>query len=245
VTPYASTLYFTDDDSEPSGALDQVLADGFDAAKIRIGRSVDVDTDRVALARDVLGPDCTLMVDVNRQYDAATAVEVADAIAPYDVAWLEEPVAPTDLAGYRTVRERTDIPVAGGEAATDFATCDRLVSDRAVDIIQPDLCRCGGLTVAQDVAAAAAASHVAVTPHCWMGAIGLTASLHFAGSLPTPPPESPLSEPLIEVDRADNPLRDDLLVTPLDLTGGSVPVPADPGLGITVDESALDRYRID
>ena len=247
VQPYASTSMHTEDDRRKlEAALEQAVDEGFSAAKIKVGRGLENDVERVETARDILGTDARLMLDVNGNYQASQATALARAVEPYDITWLEEPVPPTDLDGYREVRSNSSIPVAGGEAAFGRFEFERLLSERRVDIAMPDVSMSGGVSEAMKIADLATTENLAVSPHVWMGAIGLVASLHFAHALPTYPHSRHYPEPvLFEVDRAENPLRDDLLVDELTLNGEHVPAPDGLGLGIEPDEATIERYRID
>ena len=245
IRPYASTMYFTHADQKPTNAVQQAIEEGFDAVKIKIGRGIEADRKRVSIAREELG-DGLLMVDANGNYRTDQAIRVAEALEPYDIRWFEEPVAPENVEGYREVRASTPIPIAGGEAALTRFQFQRLFENRAVDLAQPDVCMCGGLTEAMRIAEQAAVDSVAVSPHCWMSGLGLAASLHFASAVPSyPHADHDPEPPLFEVDRAENPLRTDVLVDPLDLTGSSIEPPDDPGLGVTVDTDAIETYRVD
>ena len=246
VPTYASIMYFTEDDRDYEAEIRRATDEGFSAAKIKIGHGVADDVERVALARNVLGDDADLMVDVNGNYRADQAIRSAKAIEEYDVGWYEEPVPPEDVAGYAEVRDHIDIPVSGGEAISGRFEFERLFSSRGVDIAQPDLCMCGGLSEAVAIAKLGTAHDVAVTPHCWMSAVGIAASLHFAAAAPTFPHGDTVPEPIpFEVDRSDNDLRTEIVADPVDFSGGEVAIPTAPGLGIEVDEDAVDRYRID
>lgn len=246
VPTYASIMYFTEDDRDYAAEIEAARDEGFDAVKIKIGHGVDDDVERVALARDALGDDAALMVDVNGNYRADQAIRSAKAIENYEIDWYEEPVPPEDVAGYAEVRDHVDVPVSGGEAISGRFEFERLFSNRGVDIAQPDLCMCGGLSEALAIAKLGSTHDIAVTPHCWMSAVGIAASLHFAAAAPTFPHGDTVPEPIpFEVDRSDNDLRTALVEDPFDFHGGSVSVPTEPGLGITVDESAIEHYRID
>lgn len=246
VRPYASIMYFTEDDRDYEAEIRRARDEGFGAAKIKIGRGVEDDVERVALARELLGDDADLLVDVNGNYRADQAIRSAKAIEAYDVGWYEEPVPPEDVAGYAEVRDNVDVPIAGGEAISGRFEFDRLFDARGVDIAQPDLCMCGGLTEGMAIATLGSTHDVAVTPHCWMSAVGIAASLHFAAAAPAFPHGDVVPEPIpFEVDRSDNDLRTEIVAEPIDVTGGEVAVPDGPGLGIEVDEEAVERYRID
>lgn len=246
LVPYASTMYFAARDRPIAEPVEAAVADGFTAAKIKIGAGVDDDVERVRTAREVLGDDATLMVDMNGNYRAHQAIESAHAIAEYDVAWIEEPVPPENGSGYDRVAAKVDVPLAAGEAHFGRFDFKELIDGGAVDVVQPNLARCGGFSEARLIADMATTENVAVRPHVWNSGVGMAAAVQFAASLPDYPHSHTVPEPvLLECDRSPNPLREELLVEPLDPTGGTLAVPQGPGLGIEVDEEALARYRAD
>ncbi|WP_207592368.1 enolase C-terminal domain-like protein [Halomontanus rarus] len=244
--PYASTMYFTEDDRPLEEPIQAAVDEGFTAAKIKIGAGLESDLERVRVAREVLGEDALLMVDMNGNYRPHQAIRTAKAIAEYDIAWIEEPVPPENPSGYRDVKARIDTPIAAGEAHYGRFAFKRLIDDRTVDIVQPNLGRCGGLSEARTIAKLATTENVAVRPHVWNSAVGMAAAVQFAASIPDYPHTRNVPEPmLLEFDRSENPLRSDLLETPFDPSGGVLDVPQEPGLGISIDEDALERYRAD
>ena len=246
LVPYASTMYFAEADRPLEEPMREAVDEGFTAAKIKIGANTDDDLERVRVAREILGDDGRLMVDMNGNYRPHQAIETAKAIAEYDVDWIEEPVPPENDSGYRDVKAAVDVPIAAGEAHYGRFAFKELVDDRAVDIVQPNLGRCGGLSEARLIADMATTENVAVRPHIWNGAVGMAAAIQFAASVPDYPHTRNVPEPmLVEFDRSENPLRDDLLETPFDPSGGTLDVPQEPGLGIEIDEDALERYRLD
>lgn len=246
VIPYASTMYITQWEQDPETPIHNAVEEGFTAAKIKIGRGIEDDIERVQTAREILGDDGTLMVDCNGNYRPDQAIRVTETLAPYDIHWIEEPVPPEDVDGSIEVKSHTHIPIAGGEAAYARFGFQELFENRAIDIAQPDVCKCGGLSEARLIAQMATTANITVSPHCWTGAIGLAASLQYAAILPTYPHSTNVPEPLLfEFDRANNALREEILTEPFDPTGGSLEIPDGPGLGITVDEDAIDQYRID
>lgn len=246
LTPYASTMYFTEDDRSIEAPMREAVEEGFTAAKIKIGSGVEDDVERVRTAREILGDDADLMVDINGNYRPKQAVKTAKAIEQYDISWIEEPVPPENFTGYREVKQRIDIPIAAGEAHYGRFEFKRLIDDRTVDIVQPNLARCGGLSEARAIADMATTENVGVRPHIWNSAVGLAAAVQFAASVSEYPHTRNVPEPMmVEFDRSDNPLRDEILSTPFDPTGGSLAVPQEPGLGIEVDEDTVERYRAD
>jgi D-galactarolactone cycloisomerase len=246
LTPYASTGYVTEWGQDIAEPLQQAVDEGFPAAKIKIGRGIEDDIDRVRTAREVLGPDRTLMVDFNGNYRPKQAIAAAEAIAEYDVAWIEEPVPAEHYEGLKAVTDAVDIPVAAGEAHFSRFQFERLVDDRTVDIVQPNLGRCGGFSDGLYLTRRATTDNVAVRPHVWNSAIGVAAAMQFAASVPDyPHTENDPAPLLFEFDRSENPLRTDLPREPLDPTGGRLALPDDPGLGVEPDREWIADHRID
>jgi len=246
VTPYASTMYVTEWNQDPAEPMEAAVEEGFTAAKIKIGRSVEDDVERARTARELLGDDAHLMVDYNGNYTPAQALRSIRAIEEYDLTWVEEPVPPENESGYRELAERTDVPLAAGEAHFGRFEFTRLVREGLVDVVQPNLGRCGGFAEARYLARTATTENVLVRPHVWNSGVGVAAALQFAATVPEYPHTESTPEPvLFEFDRSENPLRHEILESPFDPTGGSLRVPDGPGLGIEVDEDAVERYRID
>jgi len=133
----------------------------------------------VKRTRDRLGPDASVMIDAFARWDVDTSLRVADAIAPYDVAWLEEPIQPDDLDGYAILAERSPVPIAGGEheyLADGFKT---LIDRRLHAVLQPDINWCGGLTTLIEIYRMAQAASIRVVPHrgCEPYALAVIAAL--------------------------------------------------------------------
>ncbi|AKU09171.1 mandelate racemase/muconate lactonizing enzyme family protein [Haloferax gibbonsii] len=246
LTAYASTMYFTEADRDIAEPIRDAVDEGFSAAKIKIGNGTDSDVERVRTARQLLGDDARLMVDINGNYRPRQAIRTAKAIEEFDITWMEEPVPPENLSGYREVKRGADVPLAAGEAHYGRFEFKRLVDDRTVDVVQPNLGRCGGLSEASRIADLASTENVAVRPHIWNSAVGLAAAVQFAASVSDYPHTRHVPDPMmVEFDRSENPLRDEILQTPFDPTGGEVDVPQAPGLGVEIDEDAVERYRAD
>lgn len=171
-----------------------------------------------------------------------------------NVRWFEEPVIPEDKEGYARLRRDTTVPIAGGECSfTKYGFRDLFTGPDGpcMDICQPDVAACGGISAFRDIATLASTFGVTIIPHVWGSAIGLAAGLHAVATLPLNPftanPVYLENEPIIEFDRNPNPLRDTLLSDhsfTLD-EAGSIAVPFNgPGLGIKVDEEALRKYQV-
>ncbi|MFB6136117.1 MAG: mandelate racemase/muconate lactonizing enzyme family protein [Halobacteriaceae archaeon] len=246
VVPYASTGYVTEWGQDIAEPMREAADEGFEATKIKIGRGVEDDVERVATAREHLGDDAHVMVDYNGNYDPKRVVRSVEALSEYDLTWIEEPVPAENESGYRQIRDRVDVPVAAGEAHYGRFEFKELIDERLVDVVQPNLGRVGGLSEARFVADLATTENVSVRPHVWNSGVGVAAALQYAASLPDYPHSENVPEPMLfEFDRSENPLRHEILETPFDPTGGRLDVPQAPGLGIEVDEDAVERYRVD
>ena len=220
-------------------------AEGFKAVKLKVGFGVGEDVAMTRAVRAAIGPGVALMIDANHAYDAVAAIRLGRLIEEHDIGWFEEPVPPEDAAGYRAVKTAISIPIAGGECEfTRFGFRDLLVA-RALDIVQPDTCAAGGLSECKKIADMAETFGVRYNPHVWGTGIAIAASLQLLAVLPahTPPSLAPLA-PMLEFDRTEHPIRQALLVTPIEHAGGIVSVPGGPGLGIEIDRDALARFKV-
>lgn len=246
VPAYASDGYFS---ADPESGLDDQLAgfadQGFPAVKIKIGHGPAADEARVARARDRLGPETLLMVDANGNYTVDLALESMRRIRDYGIHFYEEPLAPTDVDGYRRLAARAPMPIATGEALYTGHDFKRLLDADGADILQPDLTLCGGIDSAREIAAMARLYHRRLSPHVWGGAVGLAASVHFVAALPPWPHTDMVPDPvMVEYDQGENPLRDALLTEPIACVDGHLIVPDAPGLGVQVDWDVVERYRV-
>src|SRR3989304_926288 len=134
--------------------LSKVDKSVFAGVKIKIGVSPKSDRERVRRAREMLGDDILLMVDVNGNYTPDVALESLRAIEPFAIHWCEEPLPPTDVRGYAELRARSPIPIAAGEAFQTAHTFKRFIDARALDIVQPSVAACGGLRQGRRLAGA-------------------------------------------------------------------------------------------
>jgi D-galactarolactone cycloisomerase len=198
----------------------------------------------VTAVRAALGPELALMVDANHAFDLREALTLAHEMEPLKVGWFEEPLSPEDYEGYAELRQRSAIPIAGGECEYLCAGFRHLVTKRCVDIAQPDICAAGGLTEARRIVALAQTFGINVTPHCWGTGIAFAAALHLASTLDMLPGRLRSAEPLLEMDRSESPLRDKLTTPHLQVVEGSVCVPTSPGLGVDVDGDRLREFQV-
>ncbi len=221
------------------------VAAGFDALKTKIGlhRHPDFpygwreDVELVRAVREAVGPEVRLSTDANHAYDVATAERVGHALADLDVFFFEEPVVPRDVDGYARLGRELDVPLAGGECWAFDHEFERVLDAGAVGVTQPDVTSAGGLTSTRRVATLSAANNVQCMPHVFGSAVALAASLQVIATIP--------GEPMLEFDRTPNPIRDDLAVDPVENEGPQVAIPDAPGIGVELDESVLEEFRVD
>ena len=238
VAAYASSVMVQAPDAMARDAA-AVVARGFRALKIKIGTGVASDAAIVRSIRRAVGDGVDLMVDANGAYRAAEAIDLIRRIDEYRITWFEEPVPPDDLDGYRRIRAATATPLAAGEGEfTRFGVRDVLATG-AVDVIQPDVARAGGISETRKITDLAGAHHVAYAPHVGFSSIVcVAATLHLAAAAS--------NFLTYECMYTANPLRERLAVTALggpdQLEGGEVPVPPGPGLGLEIDPDALAFY---
>jgi L-alanine-DL-glutamate epimerase-like enolase superfamily enzyme len=142
------------------------VAAGYRGAKMKVGSpDLDRDLERVAAVRAVLGPDRWLAVDANQRWDLPTAERAIRALSAFDLRWVEEPLRADDLPGYATLRRRIDVPLACGENIHTLYRYREFVAADAVDILQPNIIRVGGITPFLRIAQLARSSSRALAPH--------------------------------------------------------------------------------
>jgi L-alanine-DL-glutamate epimerase-like enolase superfamily enzyme len=237
VPVYGSGGFTTYDPGRLRDQLQDWTARGIPRVKIKIGESWGTrpqrDLARMAQARAVIGPDVELFVDANGGYGRKQAVRVADAAADCDVRWFEEPVSSDDLAGLRAVRDAVRPDVAAGEYGGDLTYFRRMCEAGAVDCLQADATRCGGISEWLRIAAVAAAHHLEVSGHC---------APHLHAHVTAATPNLRHLEWFHDHVRIEETFFDGAL----DPTGGVLrPDPAAPGHGLTLRREVADRYRED
>ncbi|MEV5333583.1 mandelate racemase/muconate lactonizing enzyme family protein [Streptomyces werraensis] len=240
VRPYASVLM--DEAGPMTDNLTQLVEQGFSAFKIgwwKFGR-VDAATDErtVAAARTAIG-DRLLAVDAGGSEgffpgDLAWAKRTARMLADYDVAWFEEALAPDDLEGFAELRAGSPVPISGGEVLTRRQSFAPYLRRRAFDIVQPDTTKGGGLSESRRIGWAAQDLGIRLIPHGWNTAIGLAADLQLSSAL--------ASTDLVEY-KTGSAYVDDLVTGGWRLDAdGYLDIPSGPGLGVSLDPEALEKY---
>lgn len=239
IRAYASSLFGPT--PEETGERARRFRDqGFTAVKFGwapMGQDAETDVALVREARAGLGPKLDLMIDAGLAWDAKTALQRANAFREYDIFWLEEPLAPDDYEGYSRLAVATDIPIAAGEEESERRSYLELMDRGKIDIVQVDLTRCGGFTEAVKIAALAADRGLRVVNHGFTTYINVAAALHFLNSIPN----SFIAEFVVQEGTT---LRDEITTRRITASDGYLAIPEEPGLGIEVNEAAIEKYRV-
>ena len=245
VVPYATGMYFTEKDNltkdfEVEAKL--YLEKGFKAIKMKVGLGIAKDVNNVKHLRSIIGYDIKLMIDSNHAYTFTEALELSKKLEKYEISWFEEPVSPEFYEKYAELRQKTTIPIAGGECEYLRFGFHQLLKNKSVDIIQPDICACGGLTEAKRIASLASTYGVDIVPHTWGSSIGIHVALHFISNLESLPGRMFSPDFLLEFDQTENALREQLTFPKLEMKNGKIQVPSSPGLGLEVNEDELHKF---
>ncbi|MDX1935402.1 MAG: mandelate racemase/muconate lactonizing enzyme family protein [Capsulimonadales bacterium] len=244
VRAYASDLMpDTPDDAERRAA--ELRDAGFTALKFGwgpLGKSEADDVALLAAARRGFGDENDFMVDIGICWDARTAIARARRFEEFNLFWMEEPLPPDDIDGYGQLTAAVTVPIAAGEEESTTHGFRDLIDRGGIDIVQVDMARAGGLTEARRIAHMAHQRNKPCVPHAFSTGVLLAASLHWVASQP--------NANLLEYTVSESPLAVGLTGTgvlkePLRAVDGHVTVPDAPGLGIELDETMVDRYRID
>ena len=233
VSVYATALY-PEEPSKVARRARGFAEQGFHGVKIKVGFDLDQDTRIVRAVREELGRDFTIMTDANQGYSVDVGLQAAGAFSQCGVFWLEEPLFAEDIEGHALLREKGRVPIAVGENLHTYYAFENFVARGAVDFLQPDVARAGGISEVRKIAGLATKHNLAVSFHTWGDAVALAASLHLSAALK--------ECGVMELDYTYNPLRAELLKEPLEVKDGFMTPPDKPGLGVELDPLALHRY---
>jgi L-alanine-DL-glutamate epimerase-like enolase superfamily enzyme len=236
IPAYASALTWRDDPSALAEEARQHLANGFRSMKMRIGQDYEYDSAAVRIVREVIGPHNRFMVDANMRYSLDQAKLIAPQLQARGVFWLEEPFSPEDVQKYSAFQPSLPVALAAGENEFGLQGFYELIERCRIDIVQPDCSRAGGITECRRIGLLAQAHGRRVATHTWSDAVALVANMHLIASL--------ANGLMVEIDQTGNGLIDELLSERLQLEDGEVALPEGPGLGITLDENAVERYTV-
>lgn len=232
---YVTCAYYRDgkDRAELRDEIQMLKAQGHTGFKGKVGGApLKEDIERMALIREIIGPDRDLMIDVNRGWDLATAVEGARLLAPLAPRWLEEPVRwADDRRELKLLARRTTIPLSAGESEMTSYGCRALLEEQAIRILQFDCTMMGGYTEGRKLAALCELNHVEVAPHhdCFIHAHIVAAS-----------PAGCIVESFTDPER--DPLQAELFEDPPRIANGILTLKEAPGLGLKLSEAAVKKF---
>lgn len=241
IKPYGSILF--DEPEKLQVTLEDTVQRGFKAIKLGwrpFGRrSPAFDEKLIHTARRTVGRDVELMVDAGGSeqfwpHGLNWARNTAMMLADYDITWFEEALPPDDIEGYIELTKSSPVPIAGGEVLTRRQSFQPWLERRAVDIIQPDCTKNGGLSESRKIAWTAFDHNIQVVPHGWNTAVGLAADLQFVAAIPVARYVEYLT-PCAYIEQ--------IVAEPFKIDEeGYLEIPQKPGLGIELDRDALKRF---
>ncbi len=241
VRAYASML-MPDTPAEVTEAVTALCEQSFTAVKLGwgpLGKNPALDVELAAAAKAAGGDGVEIMIDAGLGYvaDAKTAIEVAREYERLGVYWLEEPFEPDEYEAYAELADTVDIRITAGEQDSTWWGFRELIDRAHVDVVQPDVTRCGGITETIRIAELAYSHGIATVPHAWKSGIIKAASLHCNAVMP----DGIWQEYCV----ADTPIAKRLTVQRLPIEAdGYVAVPNTPGLGVDLDEDVLESLRV-
>ncbi len=232
---YASSLLWNDIDALAAEAA-RHIEDGYRRVKMRLARSEEYDVEAVKAVRQAIGYEHDLMVDASMRYHLDLAQRMGRFFAEQKVFWYEEPFAPEDLDSYTALRGSVQVPLAAGENEFGLQGFREVIRAGAVDIVQPDASRCGGISEVARVARLAAEHGLRFATHSWSDALAVVANAHVVSAFN--------NGITVEIDRTGTPFMDELLGEPLTIQDGMLRLSDAPGLGVELRRDVLDRYRM-
>jgi L-alanine-DL-glutamate epimerase-like enolase superfamily enzyme len=218
---------------ELAAEMEESVAMGARAIKMKIGGApINEDVERVRVVREAVGPNVKVMVDANCAYRYFEAIEIARKMEKYDVYWFEEPVNPDDYEGHKLISQATIIPIATGENEYTRYGFRDLIENRCAAIIQPDALIMGGISEFMKVAALAQAHDLPIAPHG-----NQDVHVHLVSAIP--------NGLTVEYYRGStDPMWGTMFKETLMVEDGHVSPPDRPGIGIELNEEALEPYRV-
>ena len=225
----------------------QVGGRGFTALKFdpfnnpwrsHIGRAEEqLAIDRVRAVREAVGPDVEILVEVHRRLAPNEAIRIANRLEQFAPFWYEEPIDAEDMDGLAEVRRRIALPVVTGEALYSKSQFAQVFAQRAADILNPDVCNCGGILALKEIASAAEPWHVTVSPHNYNSTtVGLASTLQVSACIPN----FLITEYFVNFEAMGR----EIAGNTFEVKDSCIELPTAPGLGIELDEAALARHAL-
>jgi galactonate dehydratase len=188
----------------------------------------------VESVRTAVGPDIDLAIDAHGAFDVASAIRLGEALEPYQLMWIEDPIPMENMVALAKVAEATSTPICTGELLTTRFQFRELFERQAADLIMPDLARTGGVLEMKKIAAAADTYYIPVAPHNMVGPVATIASAHLCLCVP--------NFLVLEYQLGDVPYIDELLSSPVPVRDGHLELSEAPGLGVKLNHAAVEKY---
>jgi D-galactarolactone cycloisomerase len=230
---YASGLFWTDDLKQLEEEARRHVARGFRRVKMRLGRDPEYDLAAVDAAARGAGVENQVIVDGSHRYSLERAESMGNELAARGVYWFEEPFPPEEIDAYVALRPKISVPLAAGENDFGVQGFREMIRAGALDVVQPDACRAGGITECLKIGRMANDAGLGVATHTWSDAVALVANAHLVAALP--------NGLTVEVDQTGSPFIEELLTEPLRIEDGQLALGNAPGLGIELDDAVVSR----
>jgi len=239
---YASSIIFDKPQNMAKRAREWV-DEGYDQIKVKVGMGVEQDEENLRCIKAEVGNSVKIMVDANSAYNSTQALKLGKILEKLDVTWFEEPVPPYDIDGYIKLKRKLEIPICAGESHFTRYDFKELITREAVDIVQPDVSRAGGISECAKIANLARTYNIRYTPHIGLSGAGCrAASIHLSASLPT---DTFYTYEVYDIKESPNPLAFEVCNYPVEVvSNGFVKTIDKVGLGLTIDEEKLVKYLV-
>lgn len=245
---YATGMYFQD---LPEEMLLKTLVEeaisyaeqGFKAMKIKVGKNPEFDAKLIIAMRKAM-PTMILAADSNHAYDLPEAIKIGRLLDDNDYLFFEEAISPEFPEQFRQLQDKVNLAVATGECEQTRWGYRKLIEKGGVQLVQADLAYCGGPSEALKIRTLASSFGVNMIPHVWGTQLNLAAATHFLATAYHEPGRAEEKQLLLEYDRTENPLRDNLYTTTVNVVNGYAQVPQGTGLGVEIDLNALKEFNI-
>jgi D-galactarolactone cycloisomerase len=235
IPAYASGLFWQDDVRMLEQEARRHMDHGFYGVKMRLGRGQAYDQAALDAVYIGVGSKGAVMVDGSQRYSTETAEWLGKLLADKNAVFFQEPFPPEDIDRYVDLRQRIKVPLAAGENEFGVQGFRELLQNGALDILQPDVCRAGGITEVVRIAALANEQNIPIATHSWSDALAIIANAHVVAAAS--------NGMMIEIDQTGNPFVEELLVESLHIKDGLLHLPLGPGLGVDVDMNVVQRLR--
>jgi len=238
VRPYASAL-MPENIEEVKKMTEKYVSQGYTAIKYGwgpLGYDKHFDIELIKTAKKTAGDKVEIMIDIGKRYRLKEALYVAKAMEQLNIYWLEEPLPAEDYTGYKKLTESTTMRIATGEEESGRLAFARLINEAHIDVVQPDMSRCGGLTEAKKIATMTADANILCVPHAFKTGVLVAASIQLIAAIP--------NAPFLEFSVTESAIRKELLKNPFVQKDGFIEVSQKPGLGIELNHDVIKKYGL-